>query len=80
MPTEYTAELKQRAIELVLHAQAGPATARRAVTRIAAELGVSRETLRVWVRKDNNYDHAGLLSQRAPVGYISKSTHCRLRG
>ncbi|WP_143336670.1 transposase, partial [Corynebacterium pacaense] len=50
MPTKYTVELKQRAVELVLHAQADPVTARGAVTRIADELGVSKETLRVWVR------------------------------
>ena len=49
MPVKYTPELKQRAIELVLHAQADPDTARGAVTRIAGELGVSKETLRVWV-------------------------------
>ena len=51
MPVKYTPELKLRAIELVLHAQADPATARGAITRIAEELGVSKETLRVWVRK-----------------------------
>ena len=50
MPVKYTPELKQRAIELVLHAQADPDTARGAVTRIAGELGVSKETLRVWGR------------------------------
>ena len=50
MPVKYTPELKQRAIELVLHAQADPDTARGAVTRIAGELGVSKETLHVWVR------------------------------
>ena len=50
MPVKYTPELKQRAIELVLHAQADPDTARGAVTRIAGELGVCKETLRVWVR------------------------------
>jgi len=50
MPSKYTPELKQRAIELVLHAQADPDTARGAVTRIAGELGLSKETLRVWVR------------------------------
>ncbi|MDR7330637.1 hypothetical protein [Corynebacterium guangdongense] len=41
MPVKYTDELKQRAVELVTHAQADPDTARGAVTRIAAELGVS---------------------------------------
>ena len=53
MPVKYTPELKQRAIELVLHAQADPDTARGAVTRIAGELGVSKETLRVWDRKQS---------------------------
>ena len=53
MPVKYTPELKLRAIELVLHAQADPATARGVITRIAEELGVSKETLRVWVRKHN---------------------------
>ncbi|MDR7329891.1 transposase [Corynebacterium guangdongense] len=50
MPSKYTLELKQRAVELVLHAQANPDTARGAITRIAGELGLSKETLRVWVR------------------------------
>lgn len=55
MPVKYTPELKQRAIELVLHAQADPDTARGAVTRIAGELGVSKETLRVWVRTHKQF-------------------------
>jgi transposase-like protein len=51
MPSKYTPELKTRAIELVLHAQADPDTARGAVSRIADDLNLSRETLRIWVRK-----------------------------
>ena len=51
MPIKYTDELKQRAVELVLHAQANPDTAHGAVRRVADELGVSKEALRVWVRK-----------------------------
>lgn len=51
MPVKYTDELKQRAVELVLHAQADPDTAHGAITRIAKELDISKETLRVWVRK-----------------------------
>ncbi|MCT1549992.1 transposase [Brevibacterium casei] len=47
----YTDELKARAVELVIHAQADPDTANRAITRVAKELGLSKETLRVWVRK-----------------------------
>ncbi|SDS10211.1 transposase [Corynebacterium timonense] len=50
MPSKYTPELRQRAIELVLHAQADPATSRGAISRIAVELGMSKETLRGWVR------------------------------
>lgn len=49
MPSKYTPELKTRAIELVLHAQADPDTARGAVSRVADELNISRETLRIWV-------------------------------
>ncbi|MGP5082980.1 transposase, partial [Corynebacterium variabile] len=51
MPSKYTPELKTRATELVLFAQADPDTARGAVPRIADELNISRETLRIWVRK-----------------------------
>lgn len=48
MPLKYTPELTQRAIELVLHAEDDPATARGAATRIAAELGANqRKTARV---------------------------------
>lgn len=51
MPIKYTDELKQRAVELVIHAQANLDTAHGAVRRVADELGVSKEALRVWVRK-----------------------------
>ncbi|BAC17073.1 transposase [Corynebacterium efficiens YS-314] len=54
MPVKYTDELKQRAVELVIHAQADPDTAYGAVARIAGELGLSKETLRVWVRNHKN--------------------------
>ncbi|WP_260848285.1 IS3 family transposase [Brevibacterium aurantiacum] len=48
---KYTDELKARAVELVIHAQADPDTANGAITRVAGELGLSKEILRVWVRK-----------------------------
>jgi transposase len=51
MPVKYTDELKARAVELVIHAQADPNTANGAIARVAKELGVSKEALRVWVRK-----------------------------
>ena len=51
MPVKYTDEMKTRAVDLVIRAQQDPATATGAVTRVANELGMSKETLRVWVRK-----------------------------
>lgn len=48
---KYTDELKVRAVELVVHAQDDPEAANGAITRVANELGLSKETLRVWVRK-----------------------------
>ena len=57
MPSKYTPELKARAIELVLHAQGDPDTARGAVSRIADELNISRETLRIWVMQTQGIWH-----------------------
>ncbi|MGO0605962.1 transposase [Brevibacterium linens] len=48
---KYTDELKARAVELVIHAQADPDTANGAITRVANELGLIKEALRIWVRK-----------------------------
>ena len=58
MPVKYTDELKTRAVELVLHAQADPDSANGAITRVANELGLSKETLRVWVRKHKDSGRA----------------------
>ena len=51
MPVKCSDELKARAVDLVLHAQADKDSAHGAITRVANELGLSKETLRVWVRK-----------------------------
>ena len=51
MPVKYTDELKARAVDLVLTAQADRDTSHGAITRVADELGLSKETLRMWVRK-----------------------------
>lgn len=51
MPVKYIDELKARAVELVIHAQDDLDTANGAITRVANELGLSKETLRVWVGK-----------------------------
>ena len=58
MPVKYTDELKARAVELVMHAQADPDSANGAITRVANELGLSKETLRVWVRKHKDSGNA----------------------
>jgi len=58
MPVKYTDELKARAVELVIHAQADPNTANGTIARVAKELGVSKEALRVWVRKHNDLGKA----------------------
>lgn len=51
LSVKYTDELKARAVDLVLHALSDPDTARGAVSRVAGELGVNKETLRTWVRQ-----------------------------
>lgn len=50
MPVKYSDEVKARAVELVLHAQSDPDTARGTVARIARQLSLNKETLRNWVR------------------------------
>ncbi|MDN5585085.1 MAG: hypothetical protein L0G69_00820 [Brevibacterium sp.] len=45
MPVKYTDELKARAVELVIHTQGDPETANGAITNVANELGLSKETL-----------------------------------
>ncbi|WP_083390983.1 transposase [Parafrankia soli] len=51
-PRKYPDELRERAIRLVLDARAEPgASAKGACQRIGAQLGISPETLRVWVAK-----------------------------
>lgn len=73
MPVKYTDELKARAVELVIHAQADPETATGAITRVANERGTSRETLRVWVR---NYKNSGqaTAAQWAVSSFVDSET------
>ena len=74
MPVKYTDEMKSRAVELVLHAQADPATATGAVRRVASELGMSKETLRVWVR---NHKNSGKLSAAESVDLDAENRRLR---
>lgn len=64
MPVKYTDEVKTRAVELVLHAQGDPDTSRGAITRVAKQLDLNRETLRNWVR---NHKQSGASSPAASV-------------
>lgn len=64
MPVKYSDEVKVRAVELVLHAQADPDTSRGAIARIAKQLDLNKETLRNWVR---NHKNSGAPSPGASV-------------
>ncbi|MFV2011833.1 transposase [Micromonospora sp. LOL_027] len=50
-PKKYSDELRERATRLVVEARRDPASAVGAIRRIADQLGVHPEALRVWVRQ-----------------------------
>jgi transposase len=50
-PKKYPDELRERATRLVVEARRDPASAVGAIRRIADQLGVHREALRVWVKQ-----------------------------
>lgn len=74
MPSKYTSELKQRAIGLVLHAQADLHTSRGAISRIAGELGMSKETLRGWVRA---HKQSGATTPAESVDLVAENRRLR---
>lgn len=49
--SKYPQELRDRAIRLAVETRRDPATRAGAITRIAGQTGVGKETLRTWVRK-----------------------------
>jgi len=51
MPKRYSAELRQRAIQMVAEALPECPNETAAITHVAGLLGVSREPLRQWIRK-----------------------------
>ena len=52
-PRKYPDELRERAIRLVRDADAEPGTSRKAACRrVGQQLGISAETLRGWVNRD----------------------------
>jgi transposase len=50
-PKKYHDELRERATRMAVEARRDPATAAGAIQRIAKQLGIHPEALRVWVRK-----------------------------
>jgi transposase len=61
-PRKYPDELRQRAIRLVREADAEPGVSRKAACRrVGQQLGISDETLRGWVNRDeiDNGERAG---------------------
>jgi transposase len=53
MPAQrkYPQELRERAVKMVVEIQAREGRGRGEVARVAGQLGVHRETLRLWVRQ-----------------------------
>ena len=67
-PRKYPDELRERAIRLVLDADAEPGrAARRACRRIGQQLGISPETLRGWVNRAeiDDGDRPGITTETA---------------
>ena len=50
-PKKYPDELRERAVRLALDARRDPEASAGAIQRVAAQLGIHPEALRVWVRK-----------------------------
>lgn len=68
----YPVELKDRAVRLAVDARRDPETRRGAIARIAEQLGVSRESLRCWVRDaESAFD--------TPAGVDVTADNARLR-
>src|SRR5215211_1550015 len=55
-PTRYPLELRERAIRLVCEHRGEHASEWAAIQSVAAKLGMTPETLRIWVRRDE-VDH-----------------------
>ncbi|TGD38887.1 hypothetical protein EB834_10110 [Brevibacterium aurantiacum] len=66
LPVKYTDDLGARAVDLVIYAQADPETANGAIIRVANQLGLSKQTLRVWVRKHKD------IGKATPAGRVGR--------
>lgn len=54
--SKYPQELRDRATRLAVEARRDPATRPGAISRIAEQTGIGKETLRNWVRKAEDAD------------------------
>lgn len=52
-PNKYPVELKQRAVRMVRDLQRSEGSGHGEITRVARQLGINPESLRNWVRKDD---------------------------
>ena len=50
-PKKYPDELRERATRMAVDARRDPATATGAIRRVADQLGIHPEALRIWVRR-----------------------------
>lgn len=54
--SKYAQELRDRATRLAIEARRDPSTRSGAISRVAEQTGISKETLRNWVRKAEDAD------------------------
>ncbi len=67
--SKYPQELRDRATRLAVEARVDPASRPGAISRVAAQTGIGKETLRNWVRKAEDAD--------LPVSPVDSSTRIR---
>src|SRR5919205_116311 len=73
----YSPEVRERAVRMVLDQTGGHATQWEAVVSVAAKIGCTRETLRRWVRqaeRDRGQRFGLRRAERAPMAALGRET------